>query len=58
MNAYLTLQIVGKRTASPLFLLPFDQDSQFVGREDILFKLDELLKTKKRLALTGIGGVG
>ena len=39
-------------------MLPFDRDSQFVGREEILVKIDVLSKQEKRMALTGIGGVG
>ena len=39
-------------------MVPFEKDSQFVGREEIILKINELSKKKKRVALTGIGGVG
>ena len=38
--------------------MPFDQDAQFVGREDIIADIDHKLKIKRRVALAGIGGVG
>ncbi|MCJ1240785.1 hypothetical protein MMC14_008789 [Varicellaria rhodocarpa] len=41
-----------------LFLVPFGQDNQFIGREDIISNIDETLQTEQRIALTGIGGVG
>ncbi|KAI4134497.1 MAG: hypothetical protein LQ347_001477 [Umbilicaria vellea] len=41
-----------------LFLVPFGQDNQFVGREDIISNIDGKLETEQRVALTGIGGVG
>lgn len=39
-------------------MVPFERDSQFVGREEILLQINELSKKEKRMALTGIGGVG
>lgn len=39
-------------------MVPFERDSQFVGREEIVLKINELSKKEKRMALTGIGGVG
>ncbi|MCJ1270174.1 hypothetical protein MMC22_010070 [Lobaria immixta] len=41
-----------------LFLVPFGQDNQFVGREDIISDIDRKLETEQRVALVGIGGVG
>ncbi|MCJ1231813.1 hypothetical protein MMC12_008492, partial [Toensbergia leucococca] len=40
-----------------LFLVPFSQDKQFVGQEDIISDIEEKLETEQRVALTGIGGV-
>ena len=48
----------GRAKKKPLFMIPFERDSQFVGREDVLLKINELSKKEKRIALTGIGGVG
>ena len=41
-----------------LFLVPFPQDSQFIGRETVLSNLDSQLESHKCAALTGIGGIG
>ena len=38
--------------------MPFEQDDQFVGREDLISKIGNKLKTEQRVALIGIGGVG
>ena len=40
------------------FLVPFDRDLRFVGRKDILREIDDRFKTKCRVALCGIGGIG
>lgn len=37
---------------------PFDRDPQFLGREDIIADIDQKLESKRRVALSGIGGVG
>jgi hypothetical protein len=42
----------------PLFTVPFERDSGFVGRSDILDQIDQHLKEHGRVALSGIGGVG
>ncbi|MCJ1396593.1 hypothetical protein MMC18_009484, partial [Xylographa bjoerkii] len=41
-----------------IFMVPFGQDSQFVGRENIISDIDKILKTEQRVGLTGKGGVG
>ena len=41
--------------------MPFAQDKDFVGREDILASIDEGFShptTMRRIALAGLGGVG
>lgn len=40
------------------FLVPFDRDDEFVGREDIISDIDNKFKTKRRVGLAGWGGVG
>jgi nucleoside phosphorylase len=40
------------------FMVPFQQTSRFVGREDILAMIDEKLDAKQPAVLAGIGGVG
>jgi hypothetical protein len=42
----------------PAFMVPFPRDDKFVGREDILYQIEEHLQTKRRVSLSGIGGVG
>jgi hypothetical protein len=52
---------MAQRRALPLSMVPFARDPAFVGREDILEKLTDLLtpsNTHKRAALVGIGGIG
>lgn len=39
-------------------MVPFERDSKFVGRMDIIAELDQILKSRNRVALAGIGGVG
>lgn len=51
-------KVTQSRTSKAAFLVPFDKDDKFVGREDILSKIDERLKNKRRVAIAGIGGVG
>ena len=46
-----------------LFIVPFSQDDQFIGREEILDELDlggkqAVAEKHKRDALVGLGGVG
>ena len=36
----------------------FEQDPNFVGREDELGKIEERFKEQHRVVLSGIGGVG
>jgi hypothetical protein len=47
---------------TPINCLPFDRNSTFVGREEILAKLDRLVikagESQPRVALCGLGGVG
>lgn len=40
------------------FLVPFDRDPHFVGREEIIAQVDNRLHIRSRVSLTGIGGVG
>ncbi len=41
-----------------VFLLPFVQDLQFVGREKELSSIRDAFATQKRVAISGIGGIG
>ncbi|KAI9853500.1 MAG: hypothetical protein M1813_002205 [Trichoglossum hirsutum] len=42
----------------PIFMVPFERDKKFVGRSDTITEINEKLKTQRRVALAGIGGVG
>ncbi|KAH0565985.1 hypothetical protein GP486_000612 [Trichoglossum hirsutum] len=44
--------------AKTCFFIPFDRDTQFVGREDVIADIDHKLNVRRRVALAGIGGVG
>ena len=40
------------------FAVPFERDSKFIGREDIITEIDRRFEVQRRVALAGIGGVG
>jgi hypothetical protein len=43
----------------PVFMVPFDRDETFVGRQDILSYISQRLDSlRRRAVLSGIGGVG
>jgi hypothetical protein len=43
----------------PCFMVKFDQDENFVGREEIIIEIDRrLMAGQHRVAITGMGGVG
>jgi hypothetical protein len=43
----------------PCFMVKFDQDENFIGREEIIIEIDKrLMAGQHRVAITGIGGVG
>jgi hypothetical protein len=49
-------QVSPSRTAS--FTVPFERDSKFIGREDIIIEINRQFEVQRRVALAGIGGVG
>jgi hypothetical protein len=61
-NKLLALQqtmAVSQQPRRSVFMVPFDRDETFVGREDILDSIDQRLNSPRRRAvLSGIGGVG
>ena len=40
------------------FLVPFERDPKFTGRSSIIQDIDLRIKTQRRVALCGIGGIG
>jgi hypothetical protein len=54
--------VVSKRVPSsigwPVFSVPFPRDNNFTGREDILSFVEEQIRSRHRVALCGIGGIG
>jgi hypothetical protein len=47
------------RPRKPIFMVPFDRDETFVGRQDILGCIHQKLNAlRRRAVLSGIGGVG
>jgi hypothetical protein len=52
----LVLQAPQRKTC---FMVKFDQDPNFIGREDVIKEIGERLKMRqRRVAIAGIGGVG
>lgn len=51
-------KVTTSRTSQVSFMISFDRDPQFIGRDDIIRDIDQRLETKRRVALAGIGGVG
>ena len=49
-------QISPPRTAC--FIVPFERDPKFIGREELITEIDRRFEVQKRVALAGIGGVG
>lgn len=45
-------------SATGLFLVPFSRDEHFVGRKDEIQSIESSFKFQKRVAISGIGGVG
>ncbi|MCJ1462542.1 hypothetical protein MMC07_001144 [Pseudocyphellaria aurata] len=50
-------QVTAKILKRP-FMVPFEKDSRFVGRMDIIAEIEQKLKSQRRVALAGIGGIG
>lgn len=49
---------VARNQSESLFIVPFSRDPLFLGRADIINLVDTKFKSERRIALTGIGGVG
>ena len=47
-----------KQQPEPFFIIPLSRDPLFLGREDVIGLVDIKFKSERRVALTGIGGVG
>lgn len=46
------------KALKPLFLVPFSRDDSFINRVEIFNDINKYIKQHRRLALSGIGGVG
>lgn len=46
------------QSTSAVSTIPFVRDPGFVGREEILHKIDAVFSSQQRAALVGIGGIG
>jgi len=46
------------QSTEPAFMVPFEKDLKFVGRDDTMAEIEQKFKTQSRVALTGIGGIG
>lgn len=47
-----------KSIQEPAFLVPFERDPKFVGRSTAIQDIDKRIKTQRRVAFCGIGGIG
>jgi hypothetical protein len=56
VSANLSGQVSLSQTAC--FTVPFERDSKFIGREDIIAEIEKQFEIRRRVALAGIGGVG
>ncbi|ERF73050.1 hypothetical protein EPUS_08614 [Endocarpon pusillum Z07020] len=54
----ISMPVTTSRTSQVPFMVSFDRDLQFIGRDDIIGNIDQRLETKRRIPLAGIGGVG
>jgi hypothetical protein len=52
------LVVVPSVSVRPIFLVPFERDQQFVGREDILSQVEEQFQNQRRVSFHGLGGIG
>jgi hypothetical protein len=50
--------VASSASIETIFLLPFERDRQFVGREDILSQLEKHFQGRFRVSLYGLGGIG
>jgi hypothetical protein len=50
--------IAASTSIKPIFLVPFERDRDFIGREDILSQVEGQLQTRHRVSLYGLGGIG
>ncbi|KAF6523085.1 hypothetical protein HZS61_014613 [Fusarium oxysporum f. sp. conglutinans] len=59
-NQSQTARAVDERQMQPAFLVPFLKNDLFVGRDDILERLQGLLfqEGRRKVALVGLGGIG
>ena len=45
-------------SATGMFLVPFSRDDHFIGREGVLQSISASFEKQKRVAISGIGGIG
>lgn len=61
LNQQVSLEPVVTQSWQNRSVLPVPRDQNFVGREEIIEKIDHILsddRTVRRLALVGLGGIG
>ena len=51
-------RLAPSKVRKPLFLVPFDRDTSFINRVEIFDDIRKHSKQHRRLALSGIGGIG
>lgn len=53
-----TWTFLSGRQPDSLFIVPFSRDTHFLGREGITGLIHTKYESERRVALTGIGGIG
>jgi nucleoside phosphorylase len=51
----------GQRLRKPCWMVPFEQNMRFLGRQDEVLKLEKMISSKdqtQKVAISGLGGVG
>ena len=57
-EAISTMTISATSLMKSCFMVRYQKDEDFVGREDIMKEIEQRFQLKNRVAMTGIGGVG
>ena len=47
-----------EQSSYPLFFVPYSRNPHFIGREDVIEKIDTASNKQQRVAIAGVSGVG
>ena len=57
-KSFSELQRIESHAAQSLFMVPFQRDSNFLGRQSILDEISKRFQTQKCVSMAGLGGIG